>query len=686
MTMLRDELSKDNLTLPAVLKQIIDKFGLNILLNKQKCIGIFKDLAPSLKEEEKILDVALKLDVGTYFVNVQEDEREAAIKKAIYAMDGILADGAVELIVSALVSALNWDEALLTIISKSKKDKNQESLQQEKASFNIVNEETRDKEVVSDDANLHEEKIKAATEATLQKADDIKVRIDNWPQTEQVTDTLQKADYLKEKAYVAAGVAANIASIVYKKATEKVAETNAKPNVNTNYETETIQTYGNEIGEPDVGEFSNNNNNTSINNTTLGNINTQAKQNVANSVSVSNNVLISNNYASASIIKSSPIANSPGNIVVNSSQSAKGSDKFKKGLIAASVLILGGFCFYFMSNNGQKEVSQPEYKATEVVQQKQPVIQQPVANQPIVKSKSNIDLAKEQLARMGYPNSPLTATTYGRSNDGFLVFEHRFIFIVDVKNNRVSCLLNTAETIEKYKLYRKKNINNPLILKFGVIKDTRDKDAKNGIWDKEHPDFHTIPVYVLYDFNPDGTMVDKGLYSGEGENPSHFHNYLYEQKNVDMVNIFLKQLPYFDQGVFNDFPMAEDSSINKTMASPSSVKSTNNSVEARNTFIRFHQAITDKRLGDAYFILSPSYQKVMRSYDNFARGYITTLRSDIVELNTLHEDSTSASYSYKLKAVDREGSGTKTQYFAGKVKLIKINGSWRIDSTEAKRL
>ena len=76
----------------------------------------------------------------------------------------------------------------------------------------------------------------------------------------------------------------------------------------------------------------------------------------------------------------------------------------------------------------------------------------------------------------------------------------------------------------------------------------------------------------------------------------------------------------------------------------------------------------------------------MRSYDNFARGYITTLRSDIVELNTLHEDSSSASYSYKLKAVDREGSGTKTQYFSGKVKLIKINGNWLIDNTEAKRL
>lgn len=107
---------------------------------------------------------------------------------------------------------------------------------------------------------------------------------------------------------------------------------------------------------------------------------------------------------------------------------------------------------------------------------------------------------------------------------------------------------------------------------------------------------------------------------------------------------------------------------------------------AKDVFLSFHGAITDKRLEDAYNILSPEYQQFMKSYDNFARGYSTTLRSDIIELKTLHEDNNSASYSYTLKAVDRDGSGTKTQYFAGKAKLININGHWRIDSTEAKRL
>lgn len=112
----------------------------------------------------------------------------------------------------------------------------------------------------------------------------------------------------------------------------------------------------------------------------------------------------------------------------------------------------------------------------------------------------------------------------------------------------------------------------------------------------------------------------------------------------------------------------------------------NGTINARNTFISFHQAITNKQLRKAFNILSPEYQRFMQSYDQFARGYTTTLRSDVVDLKVLHEDSYLATYAYTLKAVDREGTGKKVQYFSGKVKLIKVNGNWRIDSTEAKRL
>ena len=709
-TVLHNELSEENLTLPVVLKQITDRFGLKILLNKQKCIGLFKDFAPTLTEEQKILEVALKLDVETYFFDVQEDERKAAIKKAVSAMEGILADEAIESVLSAFVTALNWDTSLLKdlLIEKKVYYHSQDiSASQNNTLFTGNTSEGINEERIPDNVNLREERIKAATEATLQKADALKERTAkvavNVASTVLNESTLQTADALKEKAYVAAGVAANIASVILKKASEKVTEAGTNSGQAPTQSTNNIQTFENTIDAQKATDYSeyysdetdsdvafmevNKDEETLTNYSSQVTSSTATGQNILNSVN--NSVTVSQNVSTTPTAANSPtFSTSSGTVSPNNSQQQKSSNKMKFGMIAALVLILSSIGLFSLANTG-KNISQPSKpKTTHATQSKQSVTPQSIIKPPIAAQKSNLDLAKEFLSSLGYHREApsIKATTYGLSTDGFLFYEFKLIWIVDSKRNRIACLLNTSDVIGKYKSYRKSNTNNPLILKLGIGKDTQDKDANNGIWEKDKNNFHLIPVYVLYDFNSDGTMVDKGLFSGEGENPSHFHNYLYEQKNVDMVNIFLKQLPYFDQSVFNDFPMAEDSSINKPMASQSSVKSTNNSVEARNTFIRFHQAITDKRLGDAYFTLSPNYRKIMRSYDNFARGYITTLRSDIVELNTLHEDSSSASYSYKLKAVDREGSGTKTQYFSGKVKLIKINGNWLIDNTEAKRL
>lgn len=89
---------------------------------------------------------------------------------------------------------------------------------------------------------------------------------------------------------------------------------------------------------------------------------------------------------------------------------------------------------------------------------------------------------------------------------------------------------------------------------------------------------------------------------------------------------------------------------------------------------------------DAYNILSPDYQRFVGGYDKFVPGYNTTISSEIVELQRLDENAYSATFKYKLKAVDREGSGMKTRLFYGKARLIKIDGVWRIDSTEAKLL
>lgn len=105
----------------------------------------------------------------------------------------------------------------------------------------------------------------------------------------------------------------------------------------------------------------------------------------------------------------------------------------------------------------------------------------------------------------------------------------------------------------------------------------------------------------------------------------------------------------------------------------------------RDAFISFHGAITNKQLSEAYNILTPKYQKFMRSYDNFAHGYATTIQSHVIELNSISEDNNTAILTYKLKAEDRADSGNVIQYFIGKAKLSKISGKWFIESTEARK-
>ena len=68
------------------------------------------------------------------------------------------------------------------------------------------------------------------------------------------------------------------------------------------------------------------------------------------------------------------------------------------------------------------------------------------------------------------------------------------------------------------------------------------------------------------------------------------------------------------------------------------------------------------------------------------KGYATTVSSELEELYRVSEGSYAATYKYRLKAVDSDKNGMKTRYFSGTATLVRINGKWRLDSTEAKEM
>ena len=98
----------EELSMARVLRQMVEIYGVDIISNQNKCISIFKDIAPELRNEQKILSVALTSGVGEYFTTCSVDERESNIKKAIHSMD-YLSNDAKSLVVSSLVDALGWD-------------------------------------------------------------------------------------------------------------------------------------------------------------------------------------------------------------------------------------------------------------------------------------------------------------------------------------------------------------------------------------------------------------------------------------------------------------------------------------------------------------------------------------------------------------------------------------------------
>ena len=164
----------------------------------------------------------------------------------------------------------------------------------------------------------------------------------------------------------------------------------------------------------------------------------------------------------------------------------------------------------------------------------------------------------------------------------------------------------------------------------------------------------------------------------------------HDSYTIDNVNKYVsKEKVYHTFYIYNDNCQKYDGEIK--WKCDNTVWCTSNTdipekYEAQIVFYNFHRAITEKRLRDAYNLLSPKFQKYFGSYENFASGYNTTISSEVVDSQLVSRVSLIETYSYKLKAVDYDGNGQKIQYFVGKVKLVRIHGEWKIDSAEAKRI
>ena len=109
--------------------------------------------------------------------------------------------------------------------------------------------------------------------------------------------------------------------------------------------------------------------------------------------------------------------------------------------------------------------------------------------------------------------------------------------------------------------------------------------------------------------------------------------------------------------------------------------------EARETFINYHNALTNKNYQQAYDILSANQKQRVGKYDSYVAGYSNTISSMVDEIKTIDYDENHCNFEYRLTARDSyQDNGVKVQRFQGKVDLIKVNGSWFIDYAKSQKI
>lgn len=101
----------------------------------------------------------------------------------------------------------------------------------------------------------------------------------------------------------------------------------------------------------------------------------------------------------------------------------------------------------------------------------------------------------------------------------------------------------------------------------------------------------------------------------------------------------------------------------------------------------FHHKITDGEPGLAWDILTEDYKNSLRSYENFAEGYRTTISSRPSNIRQLQRDADTLELFYLLKAEDWENDRQiVVQTFECSTVLKRVQGCWRLDSGTGKRL
>ena len=166
----------------------------------------------------------------------------------------------------------------------------------------------------------------------------------------------------------------------------------------------------------------------------------------------------------------------------------------------------------------------------------------------ISKTVSAAPLSTEaELQRFGVQGA-VVCSTYGHNPNGFMARANDRVYIVDLKNNRIASIENPDAVFKDLDKDNSKK-KGLFITQFLIQNDSYDKDHHYGEWRGSH---HLIPMYILIDYDKNGTMVPADrIFSGEGASPGHYHGDIMEPKNIQLAGLLVSEiLPFVQKGGF----------------------------------------------------------------------------------------------------------------------------------------
>lgn len=109
------------------MKKIVNNYGKEILLEKKKFLSIFTDIAPKLKKEKKLLELALDENIAELFVNCPINDRKANIVKARRKLENYMAKSGIDDVLNSFAYALDWNDEFSDIEKNDVRPKQQQN-------------------------------------------------------------------------------------------------------------------------------------------------------------------------------------------------------------------------------------------------------------------------------------------------------------------------------------------------------------------------------------------------------------------------------------------------------------------------------------------------------------------------------------------------------------------------------